>query len=320
LPDAHVEAPTPISMILAGVLLKMGGYGILRICYPICPQGGYDLMWFVCILGVVSMIYGAFAAMAQTDFKRLVAYSSVSHMGYVVLGMGVWSALARNGYTPQYWNMGVQGAMFQMIAHGISSAGMFFMVGVLYDRVHHRNLNEFGGIFGKMPFYTGMAIIIFFAGLGLPGLCGFIGEVFVVLSVWKFSYVLAVLSAAVVILTAGYILWAVQRVYLGPDYKGPHGEHLTPTDVRENAIGVVLCIFAVLFGIFPYQLPGGQPSVLRYMQATIDRQTADLAEWTRETRADEPGAMAGIAPNASLQPVSTIQAPISDVRPPTSDL
>src|SRR4029078_10485615 len=147
-PDAHVEAPTPISMILAGVLLKMGGYGIIRICYPICPQGGYDLMWFVCILGVVSMIYGAFAARAQTDFKRLVAYSSVSHMGYVVLGLGVWSALARNGYTPDYWDMGVKGAMFQMIAHGISSAGMFFMVGVLYDRVHHRNLNEFGGIFG----------------------------------------------------------------------------------------------------------------------------------------------------------------------------
>ena len=297
LPDAHVEAPTPISMILAGVLLKMGGYGILRICYPICPQGGYDLMWFVCILGVVSMIYGAFAAMAQTDFKRLVAYSSVSHMGYVVLGLGVWSALARNGYSPDYWNMGVQGAMFQMIAHGISSAGMFFMVGVLYDRVHHRNLNEFGGIFGRMPYYTGMAIIIFFAGLGLPGLCGFIGEVLVVLSVWKFSYVLAVLSAAVVILTAGYILWAVQRVYLGPEYKGPHGEHLHASDLRENLIGTVLAVFAVIFGVFPYQLPGGQPSVLKYMDATITQQVNDLKEWTRDY---EPAERA-----QRTQPVST---------------
>ena len=296
LPDAHVEAPTPISMILAGVLLKMGGYGILRICYPICPQGGYDLMWFVCILGVVSMIYGAFAAMAQTDFKRLVAYSSVSHMGYVVLGLGVWSALARNGYSPDYWNMGVQGAMFQMIAHGISSAGMFFMVGVLYDRVHHRNLNEFGGIFGRMPYYTAMAIVVFFAGLGLPGLCGFIGEVLVVLSVWKFSYVLAVLSAAVVILTAGYILWAVQRVYLGPEYKGPHGEHLHPSDLRENLIGTVLCVFAVIFGVFPYQFPGGQPSVLKYMDATISQQVNDLKEWTQE---NEP------ARSGETQPVST---------------
>jgi NADH-quinone oxidoreductase subunit M len=219
LPDAHVEAPTPISMILAGVLLKMGGYGILRICYPICPAAGFDLAWWVCLIGVVSMVYGAFAAMAQTDFKRLVAYSSVSHMGYVVLGMGVWSATAGNEFNPYYWEMGVKGAMYQMIAHGISSAGMFFMVGIIYDRVHHRNLNEFGGLFGKMPFYTAMAIILFFAGLGLPGLCGFIGEVFVVLSVWKFKYWMAVVSAAVVILTAGYILWAVQRVYLGPNTK-----------------------------------------------------------------------------------------------------
>ncbi len=305
LPDAHVEAPTPISMILAGVLLKMGGYGILRICYPICPQGGYDLMWFVCILGVVSMIYGAFAAMAQTDFKRLVAYSSVSHMGYVVLGLGVWSALARNGYTDQYWNMGVQGAMFQMIAHGISSSGMFFMVGVLYDRVHHRNLNEFGGIFGKMPYYTAMAILIFFAGLGLPGLCGFIGEVLVVLAVWNFSKVLAILSAAVVILTAGYILWAVQRVYLGPEYKGPHGEHLHPSDFRENLIGTVLCVFAILFGVFPWQFPGGAPSVLRYMDKTIEQQVSDLAEWTREEEASERATAVQSVPPLKTQPVST---------------
>jgi NADH-quinone oxidoreductase subunit M len=304
LPDAHVEAPTPISMILAGVLLKMGGYGILRICYPICPAGGYELMWFVCTLGVVSMIYGAFAAMAQTDFKRLVAYSSVSHMGYVVLGLGVWSALARNGYNADYWNMGVQGAMFQMIAHGISSTGMFFIVGVLYDRVHHRNLNEFGGIFGKMPFYTAMAMIIFFAGLGLPGLCGFIGEVFVVLAVWKFSYLLAVLSAAVVILTAGYILWAVQRVYLGPEYKGPHGDHLTPSNLRENVIGTVLCVFAVIFGVFPYQFPGGQPSILKYMDATIAAQVDDLADWTREEDAANRSAAALQASPTDVQPVT----------------
>jgi NADH-quinone oxidoreductase subunit M len=285
LPDAHVEAPTPISMILAGILLKMGGYGILRICYPICPQGGYELAYFVCALGVVSMIYGALAAMAQTDFKRLVAYSSVSHMGYVVLGLGVWSAVAGNGYVPYYWDMGIKGAMFQMIAHGISSSGMFFLVGVLYDRVHHRNLNEFGGIFGRMPFYTAMAIIIFFAGLGLPGLCGFVGEVFVVLSAWKFSYLLAVLAAGVVVLTAGYILWAVQRVYLGPEYKGPHGDHLTPSTFRENLIGTVLCVFAVLFGVFPYQLPSGRASVLKYMDRTISQQVEDLAAWTQRHEA-----------------------------------
>ncbi|UUO05846.1 NADH-quinone oxidoreductase subunit M [Blastopirellula sp. J2-11] len=294
LPDAHVEAPTPISMILAGVLLKMGGYGIIRICYPICPDAGYDLAWVVCSIGVISMIYGAFAALAQTDFKRMVAYSSVSHMGYVVLGLGVWSATVVGD--PVAWNMGVKGAMFQMIGHGVSSAGMFFMVGVIYDRVHHRNLNEFGGLFGKMPVYTSMAIIVFFAGLGLPGLCGFIGEAFVVLSVWKFSAGLAVAGAFVVILTAGYILWAVQRVYLGAEYKGPHAEALTEINIREMTIAVPLCVLAILFGVLPH-------TVFRYMDATIDQQVQDLATWTKETKIPrlqaektEQAATAAVAP------------------------
>ncbi len=274
LPDAHVQAPTPISMILAGVLLKMGGYGIIRICYPICPEAGYELAYFVCLVGVVSMVYGAFAALAQKDFKRMVAYSSVSHMGYVVLGLGVWSAVAGTGYNPDYWKMGANGAMFQMIAHGISSAGMFFMVGVVYDRVHHRNLNEFGGLFAKMPVYSGLAVGIFFAGLGLPGLCGFIGEVLVVLSVWEYNRVLAVISAAVVILTAGYILWAIQRVYLGSEYKGPHAEALTPITTRELLIAAPLMALAILFGIYPRAL-------LDPMHGSVDLQIDQLTEWTQ---------------------------------------
>lgn len=298
LPDAHVEAPTPISMILAGILLKMGGYGIIRICYPICPAAGYELAYFVCFVGVLSMVYGAFAALAQKDFKRMVAYSSVSHMGYVVLGLGVWSAVAGTGYNPDFWKMGVNGAMFQMIAHGISSAGMFFMVGVIYDRVHHRNLADFGGLFAKMPVYSGLAVGIFFAGLGLPGLCGFIGEVLVVLSVWKYSTVLAVISAAVVILTAGYILWAIQRVYLGAEYKGPHGEALVPISMRELMIATPLLVMAVVFGVYPN-------SLLRYMQPSVDRQVEQLASWTqahdeRETAANpldgEDGQMAAANP------------------------
>jgi len=274
LPDAHVEAPTPISMILAGVLLKMGGYGFIRICYPICPDGGYDLAWLVCTIGVVSMVYGAFAALAQKDFKRMVAYSSVSHMGYVTLGLGVWSATQYNGYDSQYWNMGISAAMFQMIGHGVSSPGMFFMVGIIYDRVHHRNLDEFGGLFGRMPVYTAMAMGIFFAGLGLPGLCGFPGEAFVVLSSWKYSMPLAVISAAVVVLTASYILWSIQRVYLGAEYKGPHGDHITPSNTRENLIGMTILGFCILLGVLPYQ------TVFRFMEKTIDRQVDQLTEWT----------------------------------------
>ena len=275
LPDAHVEAPTPISMILAGVLLKMGGYGILRICYPICPAAAYELAWLVVGLGVVSMVYGALAAMAQKDFKRLVAYSSVSHMGYVVLGIGVWTATAGSGYLADYWKMGVSGAMFQMIAHGLSSAGMFFLVGVVYDRVHHRDLDQFGGLFLRMPVYSGLAVGIFFAALGLPGLCGFIGEVLVVLSAWNYSHALAVVAASVVILTAGYILWTIQRVYLGPEYKGPHAEALTPATPREIAIVAPLLAFAILFGVYP-------PALLNYMTPTINATVEDLARWTRE--------------------------------------
>jgi len=291
LPDAHVEAPTPISMILAGILLKLGGYGIIRICYPICPDAGYDLAYFVCGLGALSMVYGAFAALAQKDFKRLVAYSSVSHMGYVVLGIGVWSAVAGSQFNADAWKMGMNGAMFQMIGHGISSPGMFFMVGVIYERVHHRNLDQFGGLFAKMPLYSALSIGIFFAGLGLPGLCGFIGEVFVTLSVWNFSHALAVVAASVVILTAAYILWTLQRVYLGPEYRGPHGDHLHPMTSRELAIAAPLLALAIVFGVYPQ-------AVFNYMTPSVDRTVDQLAEWTKDVKA--PRIQAEAAQTAEL--------------------
>jgi NADH-quinone oxidoreductase subunit M len=308
LPDAHVEAPTPISMILAGVLLKMGGYGIIRVCYPVCPDGGYDLAWLVCGLGLLSMVYGAFAAMAQKDFKRLVAYSSVSHMGYVVLGLGAWSAAAGTGFNADYWKMGMNGAMFQMLAHGLSSAGMFFLVGVVYDRVHHRNLDQFGGLFAKMPVYSGLAMGIFFAALGLPGLCGFIGEFWVVASVWNYSMAMAVVAAAVVILTAGYILWTIQRVYLGAEYRGPHPDALKPATRREVAIAAPLLALAILFGVYPR-------AIFNYMSPSVNKTVDGLAAWTEAVK--EPRLRQA---TVAVVPLSVRESPIQDPKPKIQNL
>ena len=244
LPDAHVEAPTPISMILAGVLLKMGGYGIIRIAYPICPYAAEALGGYLALFGIINIVYGAFAAMAQTDFKKLVAYSSVSHMGYVILGIAVWKMGPQN----QFWDWGMNGAMFQMIAHGITSAGMFFCVGVIYDRAHHRNLDNFRGLNEPMPLYGGISAVIFFAAMGLPGMCGFVGEFMVVLATWDYSKLFSILSALTVVITAAYILWTLQRVHMGqnPAYKG-----YADINLRELLCVVPLVILSVVLGVFP---------------------------------------------------------------------
>ena len=264
LPDAHVEAPTPISMILAGVLLKMGGYGILRMCYPIFPSAAEsDPMAFaLALIGVVSIIYGALCAMAQTDFKKLVAYSSVSHMGYVLLGIAV--------LTPA----GFQGAMFQMLAHGISSPMCFFLVGVIYDRAHHREINRFGGLWLTMPRYGTMATIGFFASLGLPGLCGFIGEVWVLLGTFDagdrfwWAYPMAIVAASAVILTAGYILWLIRRVYLGKEKEEYAG--YPDAEPRETFILVPFAVLCIAMGVFPMQ------TVFNFTNGTLDLMLAHV--------------------------------------------
>ncbi len=263
LPDAHVQAPTPISMILAGILLKIGGYGMVRLAWPLAPAGAYDWSYLVAALGVFSILYGALVAMAQTDFKKLVAYSSVSHMGYVTLGMAVMTLAGGSpAYDPRYYAYGVNGAMFMMIAHGVTSVGMFFLVGVIYDRAHTRDLNKLGGLANIMPVYAAISTVIFFGSMGLPGLCGFIGEVFVVLSAFNYNIPLSVLAAAAVVLTAGYVLWTLQRVFLGnkQDWKA-----LPDMDLREIIIAVPLVVLTIALGVFPH------PLFFSWVSPSIDR-------------------------------------------------
>lgn len=261
LPDAHVEAPTPVSMILAGVLLKLGGYGLLRVAFPVCPWAAEHLAMWVGLIGVVGIVYGALVAMGQSDFKKMLAYSSVSHMGFVVLGLAAWSVGPRSSY----WEWGVSGAMFQMVAHGITASALFFVVGVVYDRAHHRDLNRFGGLYEPMPTFAGLSAVLFFASMGLPGLCGFVGELFVMVAAWSFSPALAIPAILSVILTAGYLLWAWQRVYFGTN---PETKQFPELSLREAAVLIPFAALAILLGVWPnLVLSWVEPSVSGWIES-----------------------------------------------------
>jgi NADH-quinone oxidoreductase subunit M len=196
------------------------------------------------------MVYGAFAALAQKDFKRMVAYSSVSHMGYVMLGLGVWSAVAGNEYRWDAWAQGVNGAMFQMLAHGISSAGMFFMVGVLYDRVHSRDISAYGGVINTMPKFAAFALLFAMANCGLPATAGFVGEWMVILGAVKFNFWIGAAAASALIFGAAYTLWMFKRVYLGP-IANDHVKHLTDINAREFLMLSLLAVAVLGMGINP---------------------------------------------------------------------
>ncbi len=237
LPLAHVEAPTPISVILAAVLLKMGVYGLLRLCYQILPGGFEWFLPYLVIIAVINIVYGALCAMAQTDMKKMVAYSSVNHMGYCLLGIAGMTAA---GFT---------GAVFQMVTHGIITGALFLLVGVIYDRAHTRDISAFGGLALKTPVYAGLMILTCFASLGLPGLAGFVGEFMCFLGAfqaWKWHAAVSVLG---IIATAAFFLRMMQKVFLGTfNEKWAGIEDMT---ARELISVVPLAVLTVWFGVFP---------------------------------------------------------------------
>jgi len=274
LPDAHVEAPTAGSVILAGVLLKMGAYGLIRFNLTLFPEASVELVPVLAVLAVIGILYGAVVAIVQSDIKRLVAYSSVSHLGFVILGMFALTS------------QGMQGGVLQMINHGLTTGALFLLVGMIYERRHTREIDQFGGLARVMPVFAGIFLFTAFASIGLPGLNGFIGEFMVLIGAYLSLPVYAVLGAFGVVLAAVYLLWAYQRMFTG-EVRLPENEKLLDLGVREIVILAPLAALIVVLGIYPKPaLERIEPSVdaiLERIELTTDYEvpdfgvTADLA-------------------------------------------
>ncbi|HML40931.1 MAG TPA: NADH-quinone oxidoreductase subunit M [Bellilinea sp.] len=250
LPDAHTEAPTAGSMVLAGVMLKLGAYGFLRLVLPLFPQQAQQFAWVMALLAVAAIIFGAWGAWAQTDFKRLVAYSSINHMGFVVLGIAAAAATWGNEAFAQARTIALDGAVLQMVNHGLSAAGMFFLVGVIYDQAHTRDLNEFGGLYAILPVYGTLLIFTSMASLGLPGLNGFVSEFMVVVGSWPIFTLMTALAMIGLFFTGAYILKAIKLVLHGPLNTRWVG-HLRDINTREIVVMTPLVIFMLVLGVWP---------------------------------------------------------------------
>lgn len=245
LPDAHVQAPTAGSVLLAGVLLKMGTYGFVRFCLPLFPDAAVTAAPWMSVLAVVGIVYGGLVAMVQADMKKLVAYSSVAHLGFVVLGIF------------SFTEEGMQGAIIQMINHGLSTGALFLLVGMIYDRAHTRQIADFGGVAHVMPVFATFLMVVSLSSVGLPGLNGFVGEFLILLGAFRSPALgtvgFAVVAVTGVIISAIYLLWMYQRVMFGPAREGGvyHGNHLKDLTTRENLTLAALMVFIVWIGVYP---------------------------------------------------------------------
>jgi NADH-quinone oxidoreductase subunit M len=264
LPDAHVEAPTGGSVILAAIMLKIGGYGFLRFSLPITPDASALLDSMIIAFSLIAIVYIGFVALVQGDMKKLVAYSSISHMGFVTLGMFVIFMIAANPLNVggSGVRLALEGAMVQMISHGLISAAMFLSIGVLYDRLHSREISTYGGVVNTMPWFAAMVVVFAMANVGLPGTSGFVGEFMVILASFKANFWIALLAALTLIIGASYTLWMVKRVIFG-DVQNEGVAKLKDVNKREAWMLGSLVVLIILVGIWPNPL-------LDLMHATIE--------------------------------------------------
>ena len=261
LPDAHVEAPTGGSVILAAIMLKMGGYGFLRFSLPIAPDASQQLSVLLITLSLIAVVYIGFVALVQQDMKKLIAYSSIAHMGFVTLGAFVVYHIVRNTGGLQGAGMGMDGAMVQMVSHGLVSGALFLCVGVLYDRVHSRQIADYGGVVNTMPIFAAFMVWFALANTGVPGTSGFVGEFLVILASFKASFWYSLLAAVTLMLGAAYTLWLVKRVVFGP-IGNSNVAHMTDVNGREFVVLGALAVAVLVLGVWPEPL-------LKIMQPTI---------------------------------------------------
>jgi NADH-quinone oxidoreductase subunit M len=261
LPDAHVEAPTGGSVILAAILLKMGGYGFIRFSLPIAPDASQSLAWLMIGLSLIAVVYIGFVALVQADMKKLIAYSSIAHMGFVTLGFFVVFLATANAPNTDGARLALQGGMMQMLSHGLISGALFLCVGVLYDRMHSRQIADYGGIVNTMPKFAALMVLFALANAGLPGTSGFVGEFFVIVGSFHASAWLAFFAATTLVLGAAYTLWMVKRVVFG-EVANAHVAELTDVSAREFWMLAVLAIAVLIVGIWPAPLVTAMDSTL----------------------------------------------------------